>query len=964
MKADATDMPVQRKNSLERELAFKNAHISMLESEITYLKQLREIDRKEIRALKESESYRIGRIVLFPLRAFKMAWEFLKARRAAAPQAPSMTLAMRHAMERAERDSYVAKYNGLRARPLISVIMPVHNTPAPILREAIQSVFDQGYENWELCVADDASTNRETLEVLREYQSRGAGKIRPIRLIRLEANGGIAAASNAAAGLAAGEFLAPFDHDDLLTPDALLEVALRLEEKPEADLVYSDEDKVSPNGALFQPFHKPDYSPEHLLSNNYICHLAVMRRTVFQRIGGFHEGVDGSQDHDLFLRATEITARIEHIPKILYHWRVTEGSTAGDVGAKGGPWRESSRVALRAAVERRGWNAQVLNGIVPGTYRVQFAVDPKSRVTIVIPTKDRIDLLDKCVASIRAHTAHPSYEILVISNNSEHKETFDYLERRQREGALRFIRYDVPFNYSEINNFAARDCDSQFLLFLNNDVEVTVDGWLESMLEFAQQKEIGIVGAKLVYPDGVIQHSGIVLGINGVAGNANQGVVEETLGDFGFSGMIRNYSAVTGACLMMRREVFEEIGGFNEKLGVAFNDVDLCLEVRKAGYRIVYTPYARLIHHESASRGQEDNREKRSRFLGEIARMRAKWGASLFRDPYYNVNLTLCREDFSEKTDSDRAIEKAFMGDSFFPKDDGEKPALAVSTPSAAAPAGKAESDYSDWRHRFNSDDERENAFQIYDNWVTSFHFDGREYGAPKPLVTDHSPEIAQLNEAFPLKGARVLELGPLEGGRTKQMANLGASLIVGVESNPEAFSKCCLVKSVFGLDSARFVFGDFNAFMEKDGPRKTPQYDICVASGVLYHMEDPLHAIDLMAASAPAVYVWTCVASERAPTGEWIDLKDREGRIYRGRRNYYRTTEHLGGIHPSAVWLSEEDCLRAFQDRGCEIQRLGGEEHPNGRVIAFIAHAKGARAGCREASHLDRMESKGAFAK
>ena len=340
---------------------------------------------------------------------------------------------------------------------------------------------------------------------------------------------------------------------------------------------------------------------------------------------------------------------------------MVSGSAAVDIAAKGGPWHESSRQALRAAITRRHWQAAVIDGLLPDTYRVKFAVDPTARVSIIIPTKDKVDLLRVCIESIRKHTNHPSYEILVISNNSEEKATYAYLDQAMRDGTLRFLRHDIPFNYAALNNFAVRHCDSPYLLFLNNDTEVVSPEWLTAMLEFAQHQDIGAVGAKLLYPDDTIQHAGVVLGIGGVAGHSHRYLPEHHLGYFGQHNLVRNYSAVTAACLLTRREVFEAVGGFNEELAVAFNDVDFCLKIRQAGYRIVYTPYARLYHYESASRGSDTTPENTGRFRAEIAYMLARWGAWLQNDPYYNPNLTIWREDFSLKTPADVAEQQAFL---------------------------------------------------------------------------------------------------------------------------------------------------------------------------------------------------------------------------------------------------------------------------------------------------------------
>ena len=391
----------------------------------------------------------------------------------------------------------MARYERLTTRPLFSILTPVYNTPAPLLRETLESVCNQVYEEWELCLVDDGSTRQETLEVLEEFCAREPSRI---KYERLPGNSGIAVASNTAARLATGTFLALLDHDDLLTSDALLAMALRLEQAPEADLLYSDEDKLTMSGEVVEPFYKPDFSPELLLTHNYLCHFSVIRTSVFWDVGGFHEGVDGSQDFDLFLRLTEATQRVEHIPKILYHWRMVSGSAAVDIAAKGGPWHESSRQALRAAITRRHWQAEVMDGLLPDTYRVKFAVDPTARVTIIIPTKDKVELLRVCIDSIRKHTTHPSYEILVISNNSEEQATYAYLDQAVRDGTLRFLRHDIPFNYAALNNFAVRHCDSPYLLFLNNDTEVVSPEWLTAMLNLPSTRLSGPWGRSCSIP--------------------------------------------------------------------------------------------------------------------------------------------------------------------------------------------------------------------------------------------------------------------------------------------------------------------------------------------------------------------------------------------------------------------------------------------------------------------------------
>lgn len=652
----------QQLRNLETRLAVTQAHLADKERLLTHVEAqqhhltlLQQLTENEVQALKRSWSYRVGWMLVRPGAWLKRAYRFFQR----LPLLPVtfQASAVSSCQPTETLEELQAKYASLTSRPLFSVLIPVYNTPAPVLRETLESVCNQVYQEWEICLADDGSTRQETLDVVEEFLRREPQRL---KCEHLPGNSGIAAASNAAARLATGTFLALLDHDDLLTPQALLEMALRLEQVPEADMLYSDEDKVTMRGDFVQPFYKPDFSPELLLTHNYLCHFSVIRAAVFWDVGGFHTGVDGSQDFDLFLRVTEVAKRVEHVPKILYHWRMVPGSTAADNTAKGGPWHESSRQTLRAAIARRHWQAEVRDGLLPDTYRVKFAVDPTIPVTIIIPTKDKVKLLQACIESIRHYTTHLRYDILVISNNSEEQETYAYLERAKRDGILRFLRHDIPFNYAAINNFAVRHCETPYLLFLNNDTEVTNAEWLTSMLELAQHRDIGAVGAKLLYTDGTIQHAGVILGIGGIAGHSHRYLAEYSAGYFGQHNLMRNYSAVTAACLLTRRDVFETVGGFNEDLAVAFNDVDFCLKIRKAGYRIVYTPYARLYHYESASRGSDNIPETIGRFHAECAYMLAKWGPWLQNDPYYNPNLTPCREDFSLKTPADMATIQAF----------------------------------------------------------------------------------------------------------------------------------------------------------------------------------------------------------------------------------------------------------------------------------------------------------------
>lgn len=516
-----------------------------------------------------------------------------------------------------------AESEGWSYRPLISIVMPVYNPEEAWLREAIHSVQDQAYTNWELCIADDASTKPHVRAILDEFAQGDAR----IKVAYREQNGGIAAASNSALSLASGDFVGFLDHDDILKPNALYEVVRYLQEHPDVRVVYSDEDKLLPDGKLGSPFFKPDWSPDLLLSSNYMTHFTVIRRDLLCEVGGFREGYDGAQDYDLFLRVTERVPWVGHIAKPLYTWRMVPGSAAMSTDAK--PYAyEAAQRALSDALARRGMDGKVEPGRVLGWYYVRYQLRGTPLVSIIIPTRDRLDLLKRCIESIEKKSTYRNFEILIVDNQSKDVATLTYLE----QSPYRVLAYPEEFNYSKILNFAVRHAQGEHLLFLNNDTEVISPGWIEALLEQSQRSEVGAVGARLLFPDGRVQHEGIVIGLVGsAAANVDHG------GYFGLGWAIRNFSAVTGACMMVRREVFEELGGFDEDLRVAFNDVDFCLRARNRGYLVVYTPLAELYHYESATRG-------RLHPIEDDVRFRKRWGdPSQFRDPYYNPNLDLRR---------------------------------------------------------------------------------------------------------------------------------------------------------------------------------------------------------------------------------------------------------------------------------------------------------------------------------
>ena len=519
----------------------------------------------------------------------------------------------------------------LAYRPQISIIMPVYNTDPAWLREAIESVRGQLYDNWELCIADDASTKPAVRALLREYQ----GDER-IKVTYLGENQGISGASNAALPMARGEFVGFLDHDDELKPDALYHVVRLLNERPDLDFIYSDEDKRSSDGRLVQPFFKPDWSPDLLLSTNYVPHFAVYRKQIVDEVGGLRSECDFSQDHDLVLRVTERTDRIGHVALPLYTWRMVPGSAALEPEAKPKSI-EAAKRALADAMQRRGSEAEIVAGPFSNTYRVCYRIRGQPLVSIIIPTRDRVNLLRSCIAKIDKKSRYSNYEILIVDNESRDEKTLDYLKKSRH----RCLAYPGRFNFAGMMNFAVRQAAGEHVILLNNDTEVITPEWIEAMLEHSQRPEVAAVGARLLYPDGRVQHEGIIIGLGGGSAlNVDHG------GYFNLGQMVRNVSAVTGACMMTRRDLFEGLGGFDESLRVAFNDVDYCLRARERGYLIVYTPYAVLYHYESGTRGGLHPQEDELRY-------RRRWGEpGKYRDPYYNPNLSV-RLPFTIKADGE-----------------------------------------------------------------------------------------------------------------------------------------------------------------------------------------------------------------------------------------------------------------------------------------------------------------------
>ena len=528
--------------------------------------------------------------------------------------------------------------------PLISVAVPAYRTPPGFLEQMILSVKEQTYPHWELCIVN-ASRGEDGME---QVLGRYAGGDERIRVKNLEENLGIAGNTNEALEMARGEFVGLLDHDDLLAPQALFRIAEALTADPQADAVYTDEDKVTTDlSEHFQPHFKPDFNLDLLRSNNYITHFFVVRTRLAREAGGFRREFDGAQDYDFIFRCTEEAKKVLHVPEVLYHWRTHKASTADNPASKMYAF-EAGKRAIEAHLARCEQEGTVSLRKDLGFYRVEYPVQGEPLVSILIPNRDQKETLEKCLNSIWEKSTYNNYEILIVENNSSSPEIFDYYREIEKRPGVRILTWKEGFNYSAINNFGEKSAAGDYLLFLNNDVEVINPRWIEELLGNCQRKEVGIVGAKLYYPDDTIQHAGTVIGIGGIAGHAFLNMPRSRTGYLHKASLQMDLSAVTAACMMMKRQVFKQLGGFEERLSVAFNDVDLCLRTVQAGYLVVYNPEVELYHYESKSRGAEDSEEKVRRFQEEIEFMRCRWMDLLKKgDPYYNRNLTLSKWNYS-----------------------------------------------------------------------------------------------------------------------------------------------------------------------------------------------------------------------------------------------------------------------------------------------------------------------------
>lgn len=539
------------------------------------------------------------------------------------------------------------KHSAFAQKPLISIVIPLYCTPLPYLKELLESVRRQSYENWQLCLADGSPDDKA-----KEFIEKHYGREKRIVYRKLEENGGISVNTNEAVALAAGEYLMLCDHDDTLEPDALYEIVKAINDTG-ADVLYTDEDKVSMDGRhYFDPNFKPDFNLFRLRENNYICHIFVVKKSLTDETGLLRSEFDGAQDFDFILRCCEKAQKITHIPKVLYHWRCHMDSTAADPSSKAYAY-EAGRKAVREHYQRLGIDAKVEMTERPGWYRSHVKVQGNPLISVIIPNKDHTDDLELCLFSMTRKSTYRNYEILIVENNSEKEETFEYYRKLpDRYPKARVLTWEKGFNYSAINNFAAKEAKGEYLLFLNNDVEILTPDWMEEMLQNCQQENVAAVGAKLYYPDDTIQHAGVVLGLGGIAGHIMCRASKEDPGYFGRMISVQEISAVTAACMMVKKSDFDAVGGLDETFQVAFNDIDLCMKFSAAGKKIIFTPYAELYHYESKSRGLEDTPEKQFRFDKEVKRFQEKWAQQLeMGDPYYSPNLSVTEGDCSLRED-------------------------------------------------------------------------------------------------------------------------------------------------------------------------------------------------------------------------------------------------------------------------------------------------------------------------
>lgn len=528
--------------------------------------------------------------------------------------------------------------------PKISIIVPMYNTDVKYFKELVNSLIKQTYKNWELCLADGSKEQNRKIENICKKDKR-------IKYKFLNDNKGIAGNTNSALELATGDYISLLDHDDLLPEFSLYEVVKCINENKDVEFIYSDEDKIMEKNR-FEPHFKPDFAIDTLRSVNYICHFSTFKKELMDKLVGFREEYNGAQDYDIILRMTEETDKIVHIPKILYHWRVHPGSTAASTAGDAKPYAfEAGKKAIEDHLKRVGLQAKVEHGYSLGIYRTIYEVIGNPKVSIIIPNMDHIEELKVCINSILEKTTYSNYEIIVVENNSKKEETFKYYEEIEQNEKIKVVYYsEKKFNYSKIINFGVSKATGEYIMQLNNDTELITPNWLEELLGYAERKDIGAVGVKLYYPDNTIQHNGVIIGIGGVGGHIMKNLPKDQRAYFARDTFVQNLSAVTAACIISRKEIYEEVGYMDEDFEVAFNDLDFCLKIREKGYLIIIDPYVELIHYESKSRGYEDTPEKIKRFQGEINKFQEKWEDILENgDPYFNKNFRLDTENYEIK---------------------------------------------------------------------------------------------------------------------------------------------------------------------------------------------------------------------------------------------------------------------------------------------------------------------------
>ena len=539
------------------------------------------------------------------------------------------------------------KNTKFKINPKISIIIPMYNTPVNFFEELVDNLIGQTYSNWELCLADGSPEENKELEKIYKKDER-------IKYKFIGENKGIAGNTNEALSLVTGDFVALLDHDDLLPLFSLYEIVKCINENPDAEFIYTDEDKFEKlGGKRYDPYFKSDFAPDTLRANNFICHFSVFKKELMDKLGGFRSEYDGAQDYDILLRMSEETNKIVHIPKILYHWRVHALSTA-KAGGTAKPYAyEAGIKAIQDHINRLGLKGTVEQGNTLGTYKINYEVIGNPKVSIIIPNKDYINTLKVCLNSLKKLTTYENYEIIVVENNSEESETFEYYKKIDGKDKIKVVYFpEKEFNYSKIINFGVKNSTGDYIIQLNNDTELMTPNWIQEMLGFAQREDVGAVGVELFYPDNTIQHAGIIIGIGGVAGHVFKNLPKCIHGYFSKDAMIQNLSAVTAACIMTPKSIYDDVDYMDEKFKVAFNDVDFCLKIREKGKLIVYNPFVQFKHYESKSRGFEDTPEKKERFQAEIDRFHDKWQSVLDKgDPYYNINLRLDNDQCAIRTE-------------------------------------------------------------------------------------------------------------------------------------------------------------------------------------------------------------------------------------------------------------------------------------------------------------------------